>query len=129
MTTIRTGSPARTTPTEAKATQPEGREQLMPMAQAADPRARDEAQKVDNLVRTRFGGDYRAAFNHYSGGGREVNREGVRSLLSDAGVGNGLTRGMYTDALMDRFDTNRSGGVSWSEFQNGLRAAGGGNVG
>jgi hypothetical protein len=88
---------------------------------ANDPRARDVAQRVDRLVTQRFGGDYPAAHRHYAGGASEVSAGGVRSLLSDAGVGNGLTRGAYVSALMDRFDSNRSGGVSWQEFQGGLK--------
>jgi hypothetical protein len=97
------------------------RERLHQAVATNDPRARDVAQRVDRLVTDRFGGDYRAAFQHYAGGAREVGPAGVRSLLSDAGVGNGLTRGAYVDALMDRFDSNRSGGVSWQEFQGGLQ--------
>jgi hypothetical protein len=97
------------------------RERLHQAVATNDPRARDVAQRVDRLVTDRFGGDYRAAFQHYANGAREVGPAGVRSLLSDAGVGNGLTRGAYVDALMDRFDGNRSGGVSWQEFQGGLQ--------
>lgn len=93
-------------------------------AAPADPRALEMGRKVDQLVRDRFGGDYQRAFQHYSGGAREVSREGVMRMLNDAGVGNGLSRGFYADGVMDAFDTNRNRGVSWGEFQNGLRGAG-----
>jgi hypothetical protein len=88
-----------------------------------DPRAADLGRRVQSLVQQQFRGDQRAAFNHYARNG-EVPRAQVRQLLEDAGVGNGLTRGAYTSAVMDRFDTNRNGGVSWQEFQGGMRSVG-----
>jgi hypothetical protein len=90
-----------------------------------DPRAAAMGRQVQNLVNQRFGGDQQRAFNHYAGGaGREVSREGVNRLLSDANVGNGLTRGAYTSGVMDQFDTNRNNAISWSEFQSGMRRVG-----
>lgn len=114
------GHAARTTATGLNAS-PGARERLHNAVATNDPRARDVAQRVDRLVTERFGGNYQAAFRHYAEGAQEVGPSGVRRLLSDAGVGNGLTRGVYVDALMDRFDGNRSGGVSWQEFQTGLQ--------
>ena len=98
--------------------------QLVANHVAQDPRAAEVAQKVNNLVQSRFGGDYKKAFQHYAAANGEVSRDGINRLLSDAGVGNGFTRGFYTDALMDKFDTNRNGGVSWSEFSGGMRQNG-----
>lgn len=89
-----------------------------------DPRAADVGRRVNALVQRQFGGNQQAAFNHYARGGPEVSRPQVQQLLSDAGVGNGLTRGTYTSAVMDRFDTNRNNGVSWAEFQAGMRGVG-----
>lgn len=89
-----------------------------------DSRALDLGRRVNNLVQRNFGGDQRRAFNHYAQGRPEVSRAQVNRLLADANVGNGLTRGAYTSAVMDRFDTNRSGGVSWQEFQAGMRSVG-----
>lgn len=88
-----------------------------------DPRAADLGRRVQNLVRQQYGGDQRAAFNHYARNG-EVPRAQVQQLLEDAGVGSMFTRGAYTDAVMDRFDTNRNNGVSWQEFQGGMRSVG-----
>jgi hypothetical protein len=98
--------------------------QLVANQTGQDPRAADLAQKVNNLVHSKFGGDYKKAFQHYAGANGEVSRDGINRLLSDAGVGNGFTRGFYTDGVMDKFDTNRNGSVSWSEFSGGMRANG-----
>ena len=88
-----------------------------------DKAVREVAEKVGNLVNSKFGGDYNAAFKHYANGGSEVSRDGVKQMLSDAGVGSWATRGLYTDGLMKRFDTNANGAVSMKEFQSGLKAA------
>ncbi len=89
-----------------------------------DSRALDVGRRVNNLVQRNFGGDQRRAFNHYAQGRPEVSRDQVHRLLSDAGVGSGLTRGLYTNGVMDQFDANRSNGISWQEFQNGMRRLG-----
>jgi len=89
-----------------------------------DQRAIDLGRRVNTLVQNRFRGDYQQAFNHYAQGRPEVSRDQVGRLLGDANVGNFVTRGAYTSAVMDRFDTNRSGGVSWQEFQAGMRSVG-----
>ncbi|MBL8957524.1 MAG: EF-hand domain-containing protein [Myxococcaceae bacterium] len=89
-----------------------------------DQRALDLGRRVNTMVQNRFQGNYRQAFNHYAQGGAEVSGNQVGRMLGDAGVGNLLTRGAYKDAVMDRFDTNRNGGVSWSEFQSGMRQVG-----
>src|SRR5207253_1711340 len=89
-----------------------------------DQRAIDLGRRVNTLVQNRFGGDSQRAFNHYAQGRPEVSREQVSKLLSDADVGSFVTRGAHTSGVMDRFDTNRSGGISWQEFQAGMRSVG-----
>ncbi len=77
--------------------------------------------KVGALVNQRFGGDYKAAFDHYDGshdGG--VNRDELVQLLADAGVGNAFTRGMWADGIMEKLDLDKDGRIQWSEFQNGI---------
>lgn len=89
-----------------------------------DPRAVDLGRRVNNLVQQRYGGDYQRAFNAYAQGRPEVSKAQVNRMLGDADVGNFLTRGAYTDAVMDRFDTNRNNAISWQEFQSGMRSVG-----
>jgi hypothetical protein len=96
--------------------------------QQTDPRALEMGRKVDELIKKRFGGDYQKAFAHYAKGGKEVSKEGVMQLLRDADVGFetplGGTRDVYAGKVMDAFDTDHNKGISWSEFQNGLRGVG-----
>jgi len=74
---------------------------------------------VDKLVTGRFGGDYQAAFNHYaSNGGLGVNQ--LKNLLSDANVGNFITRGTWADEIIKRFDTNGDKLINWVEFNTGI---------
>ena len=89
-----------------------------------DPRAADLGRRVQNLVQRQYGGDAHAAFNHYANKNGEVPKAGVEKLLEDADVGSFFTRGAYTNAVMDRFDSNRNGGISWQEFQNGMKGVG-----
>src|SRR5678816_3292170 len=56
----------------------------------------DKKQEIDDkvtaLVTTRFGGDYRAAFAHYDADGNGViDKDELKALLKDAGIGSGLT--------------------------------------
>lgn len=78
--------------------------------------AREIKNKVSELVARRFGGDTQAAFNHYAKDG-VINRAGLVKLLGDAGVGNGLTRGMWADGILDKLDTDGDRAVTWAEFQ------------
>src|SRR4051794_21954535 len=66
-----TPSTARLTPNTAVSDNDRARQQLTQLAAnnaPADPRAADLARKVDTLVKNKFGGDYRKAFQHYAGG-------------------------------------------------------------
>jgi len=86
------------------------------------------AQRIHAFVQRRFGGDYKRAFEHYAGGpGREVSKEAITRMLDDAGVTAwtvGAPQFMVADRMMDRFDGNRNGGVSFQEFQAGMRRIG-----
>ena len=73
--------------------------------------------KVTALVRARFGGDYRAAFTHYDADGDEViSKSELRTLLSDAGIGNGLTRWAWANGIMEAVDKDGDGHISRAEF-------------
>lgn len=74
--------------------------------------------KLTELVRTRFSGDCKAAFAHYDADGNgTIDTDELKSLLKDAGIGSGLTRWAWAKGIMDMVDTNRDGGISWSEFE------------
>jgi len=85
---------------------------------ASEDNKRELEEKVTSLVATRFGGDYRAAFDHF-----DANRDGVidndelKALLKDAGIGSGLTRWAWAKGVMDEDDTDKSGTISWAEFE------------
>ena len=72
--------------------------------------------KVAALVAKDHGGDYAKAFAHYAGADGVVDRKELVKLLKDASVGNGLTRGVWADEIIKRFDTDGSGTISDQEF-------------
>jgi Ca2+-binding EF-hand superfamily protein len=74
--------------------------------------------KVTALVRSRFGGDYRAAFAHYdSDGSGAIDRAELTALLKDAGIGSGLTRWAWAKGILEEMDTDADGGISWAVFE------------
>ena len=99
------------------------RQQIFPHAIMTGADVANEAQKRELeeklrvLVTTRFGGNYRAAFGHY-----DVNQDGsiskdeLKMLLSDAGVGSGLTRWAWANGIIEELDKSGDGQISWEEF-------------
>lgn len=86
------------------------------MASEANRQELDE--KVTALVGTRFGGDYRAAFDHYDADGNgEIDSDELKALLKDAGVGSGLTRWAWAKGVMEEADADQNGTISWAEFE------------
>ncbi|MBA4067448.1 MAG: hypothetical protein C0501_27810 [Isosphaera sp.] len=66
---------------------------------ADDDKRQEVDDKVAALVRSRFGGGYKAAFAHYDADGNGVIDGGeLKALLSDAGVGSGLS-GLFVEAI------------------------------
>lgn len=92
------------------------------LAYEEDDNERELKQKVGKLVATKFGGDYRKAFDHYGKDG-SVGKSDLVKLLSDAGIGNGLTRGVWAGKIIDRLDQNGDAGIEWTEFESVFRAA------
>ena len=85
---------------------------------ASDEHRQELEGKVAALVAARFGGDYRAAFGHYDADGDGLVSKGeLRALLSDAGVGSGLTRWAWADGVIDELDADGDGHISWAEFE------------
>lgn len=81
---------------------------------ANEEQRREIDEKVTALVRTRFGGDYRAAFAHYDadGDGTISNDE-----LKDARIGSGLTRWAWAKGIVGEVDTSGDGSISWAAFE------------
>ncbi len=84
---------------------------------ADDDKKQEVDDKVTALVRSRFGGDYKAAFAHYDADGDGVIDGGeLKALLSDAGIGSGLTRWAWAKGIIGDVDTSGDGNISWDEF-------------
>jgi hypothetical protein len=87
-------------------------------AYAEDDHERELKTKVGALVQSKFGGDYKAAFDHYDADkSASIDKNELVQLLSDAGVGNGLTRGTWASRIIDKLDSNADGAIEWSEFE------------
>jgi hypothetical protein len=79
-------------------------------------------QKVGSLVGKRFGGDYKRAFEHYDADGDgAIDKSDLVRLLSEAGVGNSLTRGTWASRIIERLDTSGDHKVQWDEFDKVFR--------
>jgi Ca2+-binding EF-hand superfamily protein len=84
---------------------------------ASEENRRELEEKVTALVTTRFGGDYRAAFDHYDADrDGAINEDELKGLLKDAGVGSGLTRWAWAKGVMDEADLDKNKVISWAEF-------------
>jgi hypothetical protein len=74
--------------------------------------------KVSALVDRKFGADYKKAFEHY-----DTDRDGsiakaeLVKLLSDAGVGNGLTRGAWASGIIEKLDQSGDAKIQFNEFE------------
>lgn len=85
---------------------------------ATDDKKQEIDDKVTALVHGRFGGDYKAAFAHYDADGNGViDKDELKALLSDAGIGSGLTRWAWAKGIMGEVDTDKDGCISWAEFE------------
>ena len=89
---------------------------------ASDENKRELEEKVTALVTDRFGGDYRAAFAHYDADGNgSIDKSELRTLLAEAGIGSGLTRGVWASGILSELDTDGDGSISWEEFDTVFR--------
>lgn len=75
--------------------------------------------KVSRLVRDQFGGDYHKAFDHYDSDVKDGKISGpeLSKMLSDAGIGNWLTRSTWAAGIIAELDTNKDGSISEAEFE------------
>ncbi len=81
-------------------------------------------RKVTRLVDNRFGGDWNRAFQAYSRGGTGdglIDDGELRSMLTDAGIGNSWTRGTWARKIIEKIDSDGDRKISWEEFRSGVR--------
>jgi hypothetical protein len=83
---------------------------------------RELKEKVGKLVTTRYEGDYRKAFDHYDRDkDSTITKDELVRLLSDAGVGNALTRPIWAGKIIERLDRNIDDAIAWHEFETVFR--------
>lgn len=83
-----------------------------------DPNVAELKQKVARLVREHFSHDYKKTFEHYDGNhDGTMTKDEIKKLLSDAGIGNAITRGAWADGVLHALDLDNDHGVSWAEFE------------
>ena len=93
---------------------------------AASPEKEELTHKIQGLLMRKTGSTSRDSMHTMFKGydlaknGRIGPRE-LKDLLSDAGVGNGFTRGAWVDGIMKELDTNHDGEISWEEFDASIR--------
>ena len=93
------------------------------LAYEEDSNERELKLKIGKLVTEKFDGDYKKAFEHYdTSRGGSVGKSELVKLLSDAGVGNGLTRGAWASGIIDKLDANQDKAIDWSEFESVFKA-------
>jgi Ca2+-binding EF-hand superfamily protein len=84
---------------------------------ASEDQRRELDEKVTALVKSRFAGDYQAAFTHYDADqSGTIDADELKTLLHDAGIGNALTRGAWVRGIIKELDADGDGGISWAEF-------------
>jgi hypothetical protein len=93
-----------------------------PLGPQPPPKTRtpEEQELVDGikaLVKNKFGGDYGAAFDAYAGPDGKIDSDELSTVLEQAGIGNGLTRGFWVSGVLDKVDQDGDRKISWPEFQ------------
>ncbi|MDA4121759.1 MAG: DUF4157 domain-containing protein [Thaumarchaeota archaeon] len=71
---------------------------------------------IKKLIDSKYGGDYKKAFDHYAKNGA-VDKNGVKQLVVDAGYGGTFDpTSAIVDGIMKAVDTNSDGKITWEEF-------------
>jgi hypothetical protein len=76
--------------------------------------------KVSALVESQYGGDFKAAFDHYANKRTDsgsIDSDELSVLLADAEVGNVFTRGMWVSGIMAELDTDKDGFITYNELE------------
>lgn len=79
---------------------------------------KEVVEKVTALVRRKFGGDWKKAFDHYDENGDGLaSTDEIASMLALAGVGYRLTRWAIAEHIITLMDSDNDGQVSFDEFK------------
>ena len=85
---------------------------------ASDQDKQELKDKVAALVAANFGNDYRRAFRHYdSDQDEKIDKGELKTLLSDARVGNRFTRSALAAGIIAELDRDGDACISWAEFE------------
>jgi hypothetical protein len=88
------------------------------MSVAGDAEVKELKAKLDAYVRERFAGDWQSAFAAYDqNGNKQISPGELEQLLSDADVGNFLTRGAWVSGILEQLDKDHNGAVSFPELE------------
>jgi hypothetical protein len=95
------------------------------LAYDGDSQISELASKLTALVDSKYEGDVKKAFSHY--GDRHshdpsLDRAELIELLTDAHIGNSMSRGEWATALLQKLDKTGSGQIHWREFQTIVKA-------
>lgn len=83
--------------------------------------ARELEQKFDALTIDRYGAvnleNTKKLFMSYDADGdSKINKVELKSMLTDAGIGNWITRGYWVDGIFDELDRDRDDKLTWEEY-------------
>lgn len=95
-------------------------ESLSPQANMSDDALREVVLKIRMLAGKNFSGDYKRMFEYYATDPRFpglVDRDALKNLLSDAWIGNQMTRGTYASGIIKTCDRNHDGRISHIEYR------------
>ncbi|MBP6836928.1 MAG: EF-hand domain-containing protein [Kofleriaceae bacterium] len=85
---------------------------------AANESAEEEIKGKLRALLARYGGDIQNVFKAYDrDGDGAIDGGELTSMLKEAGIGSGLTRGMYASAIISRGDKDGDGKIQWDELQ------------
>ncbi|MGP0594419.1 EF-hand domain-containing protein [Nitrospira sp. T9] len=76
-------------------------------------------KKIRRLVKEKFEGNFRKGFDHYDsidGQDLRIGAFALEQLLTDAKVGNFLTRTLWVEGVLKALDKDQDGAISWDEF-------------
>jgi Ca2+-binding EF-hand superfamily protein len=92
-------------------------QKLIQLTTATPAQIKELQDKLTALAADKFGGDVHKLFYAYADQQtKEMNKDELIQLLSDASVGNWLTRGAWASGIMDAVDTNKDGLISVDEL-------------
>ncbi|MCE9529599.1 MAG: EF-hand domain-containing protein [Planctomycetes bacterium] len=84
---------------------------------ASDQDKQELREKMAAVVGARFGGDYEAAFRSYDADhDGAIEKDELKSLLSDAGVGSMWTRWAWAAGIIKEMDADTDERITWPEF-------------